>query len=407
MSGSRVARTTGRGACVLVLLAGVSAGCMDAANEAAAARALGARDSAGVRIVVSDGEAAVPAWRVATEPQVEVGGTDAGFVNVAGALRTEDGFVVGDAGTGEMRFYDAAGLAVRQDGGKGRGPGEFHYIGWIGVLPGDSLAAWDPLLRRVSVFSPNGYARSFAPAGLDGFFPSVYGTFSDGSLLMSTGMESAATPPSSGAWRDTMVLLRIGRTGEVVDTIGRFPGPSRYAALGEDGVQRTHSVPFGPATWAVVHRDEVYVATGERYEITVHGDDGRLRKRIRSRVAPIPVTRRERESYAANVLQSGGSPREQRVRRAAIESAPFPRTMAPVKGLHVDIDGNVWVQEPQAPDTWDRFSRWSVFDPAGRRVAEVEAPGRFTPAQIGRDWALGRTTDADGTQRVRLYRLER
>ncbi|HLM69447.1 MAG TPA: hypothetical protein VK358_18040 [Longimicrobium sp.] len=216
----------------------------------------GTRDSAGVRIVESAGNAAVAIWRVGPERLVELGGPDAGFVNVASALRTRNGFVAADAGTGELRFYDAEGRQLHKAGGKGRGPGEFQYIGWIGMLPGDSLAAWDPLARRVSVFAPGGaYARSFAPAGLSGFFPVVYGAFADGSLLMSTGMEPASTPTSPGAHRDTMLLLRIGRTGEVVDTTGRFPGPSRYAAAGADGIQSTHSVPFGPVTSAVVHGD--------------------------------------------------------------------------------------------------------------------------------------------------------
>lgn len=366
------------------------------------------RDSAGVRIVESAGDATVASWRVPSEPLVELGGPDAGFVNVATALRTPDGFIAADAGTGELRFFDATGRAVRQAGGNGRGPGEFQYIGWIGMLPGDSLAVWDPLLRRLSVFAPDGaYVRSVAPAGPEGFFPAVFGAFSDGSVLMSTGMESASAPSSSGAWRDTMVLLRISRTGQVMDTIGRIPGSSRYAAAAPDGVQSTHSVPFGPITSIAVHGDEVYVATGERYEISVRESRGRLRKLIRNEVAPVAVTRRERESYVANLLQAGGSPQEQRERRAIVERAPFPRTMAPVESVRVDEAGNLWIRETQTPDTWDRYSRWSVFDPEGRRVAGVEAPGRFSPAQIGRDWVLGRRTDADGTERVLLYRLER
>lgn len=408
MRNHRASAVTAWAGYAAVLLAVALVGCKDRSTETAAAEEAGTRDSAGVRIVVSDGDAAVPVWRVAPEPLVEVGGADAGLVSVASALRVKGGFVVADAGTGELRFYDEAGRMLRQAGGKGRGPGEFQYIGWLGMLPGDSLAAWDPLLRRVSVFAPDGrYARGFTPAGVDGFFPGVYGTFADGSLLMSTGMESAGTRPASGAWRDTMVLMRIGRGGEVADTMGRFPGAARYAATGPDGVQRTHSVPFGPTTSAVVHGDEVYVTTGEGYAVAVYGADGRLRRLIRNRGAPIPVTRRERESYAANMLQAGGSAQEQRDRQAMIASAPFPRTMAPVEGLRVDDAGRVWVREAQRPDTWDRFSRWSVFGPEGRRIATVEAPGRFMPARIGPDWVLGRKMDADGTEHVHLYRLDR
>lgn len=395
---------------VAVLAAGVVvtvAACARADAEGASGRP-GTRDSAGVRIVQNEADAEVPVWRVSGEPIVRVGGPDAGFAAVAGAARTREGFVAAEAVSGELRFYDAQGRLVRTTGGKGRGPGEFQYVGWLGVLPGDSLVAWDPLLRRVSVFAPDGaFARGFSPAGLSGFFPGVHGMFTDGSLLISTGMESGSTPPSTSAWRDTMVLLRIGRTGEVVDTIGRFPGPARYAAASTDGVQRTHSVPFGPVTSAAVHHDEVYVATGERYEVAVYGPDGRLRRIIRNRAPAVPVTRRERESYAENMLQAGGTPEEQRARQALIRTAPFPRTMAPIERLNVDDAGNLWVREAQSPDTWDRRTRWSVFAPDGRRIARVEAPGRFVPDELGHDRVLAHTLDSDGTPHVRLYRLVR
>lgn len=394
-----------RGPAILTMtFAAALAGCADRTSEAAAGT-LGTRDSAGVQIVESAGDSAVPVWRVSEQPLVEVGGPDAGFVTVASALRIRGGFVAADAGSGELRFYDEQGRLVRRAGGKGRGPGEFQYIGWMGMLSGDSLAAWDPLLRRVSVFAPDGtFARGFAPAGVDGFFPSVFGVFGDGSLLMSDGMESASAPPSPAARRDTMLLLRIAHTGTVMDTMGRFPGPSRFAAPGAAG--RTHSLPFGPTTSAAVHGGEMYVATGERYEFAVHASDGSLQRLVRHRTAAVPVTRRDREAYVANMLQAGGTPNEQRERQAELASAPFPRTMAPVEALRVDNAGNVWVREPQAPDTWTQSSRWSVFAPAGQRIATVKAPGRFSPQQIGPDWVLARKIEADGTERVRLYRLE-
>jgi hypothetical protein len=390
-----------------LMVAGLTlAACAERADSAAGEPR--ARDSAGVRIVQSAAEAEVPVWRIAAEPLVEVGGPEAAFAMVSSALRTADGFVVADATSGELRYFDAQGRQARRVGRRGRGPGEFQYVGWIGTLRGDSLAAWDPLLRRFSVFAPDGApARDFSPAGVSGFFPSVHGVFADGSLLISTGMESGSTPAAAQPWRDTMVLLRIGRAGELKDTVARVPGPSRYAATSSTGMQQTHSVPFGPTTSVVAHGDEVYVATGERYEIAIHGGDGRLRRVIRNAAPGMPVTRRERESYAANTLQSGGTPEEQRARQELIRTAPFPCTMAPIETLRVDDAGNTWVREAQSPDTWNRFTRWSVFGPDGRRIASVEAPGRFVPDQFGPDWVLAHTLDPDGTPRVRLYRLQR
>lgn len=381
-----------------------------AACDGAAEARNAAPPAAGVRVVENAGDARVAAWRLSEQPWVEMGGgEDPGFSLPLSAARTRDGFVVADAGTGELRFFDAAGKPTRKVGRTGRGPGEFQFITWAGVLPGDSVAAWDPSLRRVSIFDTHGrYARDFEVRGLPGSFPSVYGAFDDGSLLVSTGMESAGAAPAEGrAWRDTIALLRIGRNGEVLDTVARVPGPARYQVTGASGIPRSNSVPFGPNTSAAVHGQNVYVTTGDLYEIGVYGADGAARTLIRKQVRPLRVTAADRASYAANVVQVGGTPEQRRERQKMIDDAPYPPTMSPVEGVVADREGNVWVKEPQPPDTWDRLARWSVFNPDGRWIATVETPGRLAVEQVGPDWLLGGKADADGTERVRLYRLIR
>lgn len=378
------------------------AGC-DAAAEA---RNPGA--GTGLRVIENRGDARVAAWRLAAEPRVELsGGRENGLSMPTAVVRTRDGFVVADAATGELRFFDAEGSPIRAVGRTGRGPGEFQYLGWAGLLPGDSLAAWDPSLRRLTIFGPDGrYARDVAPRGLSGSFPFVYGVFDDGALLMSTGMESAGLLPAEGhAWRDTIELLRMGRTGEVLNTVARVPGPARYQLTGASGTPRTSSVPFGPNTFAAAQGQTVYLATGDRYEIGVYGADGTPRRLIRKQVRPLRVTAADRENYEASILDVGGTPEQRRERQQMIREAPYPPTMCPVTAMAVGAGGDVWVKEAQSPDTWDQFGRWSVFDAEGRWIATVETPSRFVVEEVGADWVLGRKTDPDGTAHVGIYPL--
>ncbi len=397
------ARAGAAGAAWLLLFC-LAAGACEGAAEARKA----GLPREGVPVVENRGDARVAAWRLSAEPWVELGGGgDPGFSMPMAAARTRGGFVVADAGTGELRFFDPQGKPTRTVGRTGRGPGEFQFIAWIGILPGDSVAAWDASLRRVSIFGPDGrLAREFQPRGLSGLLPSVYGAFQDGTLLVSTGMESASAPPAEGrAWRDTIALLRISRTGEVLDTVARVPGPARYQVTSSSGMPRSNSVPFGPNTSAAVHGQAVYLATGEAYEIGVYGADGTPRRLIRKQVRPLRVTAAHRASYAANVVQVGGAPEQRRERQKMVEDAPYPPTMSPVERVVADQEGNVWVKEPQPPDTWDRLGRWSVFDAGGRWIATLDTPGRFAVEQVGPDWVLGRKADPDGTERVRMYRL--
>lgn len=64
-----------------------------------------------------------------------------------------------------VREFDSEGTVVRRFGRTGSGPGEFRQVVWAVPIRGDSIAAYDADLHRVSVFSRDGeYARSVPTA---------------------------------------------------------------------------------------------------------------------------------------------------------------------------------------------------------------------------------------------------
>ena len=87
-------------------------------------------DSAGIEIVFNhSGEWAHDSpWQVASSPVVKIG-VDGGpseyeLYRVQGALRLSDGrLVIANAGTFELRFYDATGTYEGSAGRRGGGPG--------------------------------------------------------------------------------------------------------------------------------------------------------------------------------------------------------------------------------------------------------------------------------------------
>ncbi len=344
-------------------------------------------------------------WVFGANPVADVGGDEA-LVQVAGAVRLGDRIVVADAGAYQLRFYDLTGKLLRATGREGNGPGEFRHLAWAGPLPGDSVGAWDARLRRLSVYSRDGQLGRTAEFGIKGFFPAVQGVFADGSLLIAAQV-GAARAPGAGAWRDTAVFVRMLSTGEAHDTVGRFRGPEQYAAPG--GVRtagRTYGLPFGRETFAAVHHDRAFVATGDGYEITAYDTSGRGLSRLRVRFEPRPVTPSEISAYRAELLENVGTS-DAAEWTQALEAAPYPRQMPALAGLVASSEGHVWVRDYHPPGAPERESRWAVFDAEWKPAAVVRGPTRFQIFQIGVDWVLGREVDADGAEHVRIYPLVR
>jgi hypothetical protein len=167
------------------------------------------RDSAGVSVVESAGELPPQRGSLARRPTTELD-RGASPPAVVTAVRVGDGFAVLDT-AGRVRWFDVQGRPradAAPPGGSGRAT-------WIGVLPGDSLAAWDAEAGRLVIHAPDGtLARFLAPARLRGASVAIVGAFADGSLLA-----TVAGDPGSAA----RAVVRVRRDGGIA-SLGSVAG---------------------------------------------------------------------------------------------------------------------------------------------------------------------------------------
>jgi hypothetical protein len=176
-------------------------------------------------------------WALSARPVLVVGGSEsdsaAALYGVAGAVRLADGrIVVADRGANGLRIYSSRGEHLLTSGRKGSGPGEFDGVDALAKIRGDTLLVWDRKSARVSVFDATGkFVDSRRPTGLNAL-PWFAGAFRDGSFAVSTGVSPSQMMAHSGSTRqDTMVILHVGRQGEVLARIGRFAGPESFVDM--------------------------------------------------------------------------------------------------------------------------------------------------------------------------------
>ena len=117
-----------------------------------AAVVAGARDAAAQR----------PAqWRLSEEPVLRIGVVEGEtayqFFDAVSSVRLGDGRIaVLNAGSHELRIFDANGRIVANVGRKGQGPGEFSRPSRIYRMAADSLKIYDVGNRRFSIHAPDG-----------------------------------------------------------------------------------------------------------------------------------------------------------------------------------------------------------------------------------------------------------
>ena len=378
------------------------------------------RDSAGIQVVTS-ASPSLPlsrALRMDPRPTLVIGtGNEEAhqLSRVRGAARLADGsIVVADGGSTELRMFDAQGRFVRLLGRKGGGPGELPGLERLVHLAGDTLAAIVGLGRAVYYDGKGAYLWNVShydtPADRNFRGPRVIAAaFGDGSTIIATVVQP--TPRGRGErWMMTAPFALMARDGTIIHSLGELP--SMRVVMAE------HPRPawFGAPLAIANDHDSFFVGLGTEYSIREYGRDGRLTRIIRRAWQPVRVTSRDIDRYVVEWgkrwIRTTGAEAERD--RADLRDDPYESVVPAFSQFIADRAGRLWVRTPDLRDAPRAgqlntmplvASTWSVFDRSGAWLCDVTLPADFQPLEIGSDYVLAVTRDADGVETIVLLRL--
>ena len=312
--------------------------------------------------------------------------------------------------------FDTDGTPLPALGRRGDGPEEFRLptnLGW----KQDTLWVLDSAARRVTFFHDGRVTRTLrvpeAPPELEVGSAFPVGFPEEEVLLVarSLGEPGVGTAPSSG------VLFRTddqARRFHELASIHIRERP-RLETPGGSTVMLAHQ-PFDDSTLLQAAPDGSAVVLVERpaperpeeavllvTKLRAEGDTV-YRRPVRTRA--VRVT--ERAVEAAISLPEGPLvdryPSPAQALRALREAVFVPVFHPPVTDLAVGRDGSVWLRRE---DTGDPSVPWTVLDPRGELLAEVEAPAALRIFQVDGSVVWGVETDELGVPTVVKLRITR
>ena len=292
------------------------------------------------------------------------------------------------------------------------------------------IAALDPVLARVTVFSTGGtldriYSIAQALNGaLTGF--EAIGLLANGTVVGLSTVDLEGAEIRYGGDTDGALLHRNPVVRPIlIDTLGRVtpllrPIPGRetvslegtnQTGAGVYGGNQLLPIPYLRTLLVAARGDRVTIGPIEAYFVFSFDGDGTMRASFGGSLpeeAPAGV----REAWADEWVSRFPSGRERREWRDRLEallaSASTPPMLPAFKALAVQETGRVWSEVYDPGFREGDPSRWIVTDPSGSELGfgrTVTLPPYFRPHDIGLDYVLGVWRDGRDSQFVRLYDL--
>jgi len=367
-------------------------------------------DSAGVTIVTNDPVA--PDSRLpwfSEHPALSIGSVDSGeadeLFRVRDATLLADGrIMIANAGSSEIKVFNADGSHSGTWGRQGEGPGEFSRgPSVIALWPGDSIAALDPGGHRMSLFDMNGnHGREIA---LDPTLLGVIDLLPDGKMFARGSLlVNRRATGSPDLIRSDLEWAVLDVDGTRDGSLGEFPAFEDWAVSTPDGDMVEQPHPFGRTTVGTLWGSLLAIGVQDSYEIKAFAADGSLVRIVRRDGDPRKTTQAELDEYFAR--QVAGRPAEVRTRMLAmVRDMPLVESYPAFEEIVGDRAGYLWVREYRMFGEGDPV--WTVFDPEGRIQGLVETPPGLDVFEIGEEYVLGLVTDDLGVEYVQLWALSR
>jgi len=293
-------------------------------------------------------------------------------------------------------------------GRKGSGPGEFHLISGLGVLPGDTAVVWDGAELRLTWFSPAGkVVRTRSVTGPPPFTDPrrvVMSPLGQGVIL---------------AW--AFGLVRPGGTPDSVALVYHEWGSlaPKVLAVIEDlswvngGQVLGSRYPFGPrALYAVSRSGRFAFTAGVDYCITLGRVAGGARRRICREWIRQPVGSASRIPDDTSGMGSAGPGFA-----GVFARQEFGTQKNSIDEIQFDDQDRLWVRVVDAghknhpmymsrlPRLRPRYYLWEVFSPTGKLAQRVAVPSPFRPLLFLSDALFGVLEDESGALSIARVNL--
>ena len=311
--------------------------------------------------------------------------------------------LVYDLRSQDIRMFGADGAFIRTIGRRGSGPGEMSRAEGMKIDRQGRVWVRDAANARFTVFNSEGeFEKNWVMK-----FCWSQGTWSpqvdsknrvlDWDCVVPTGVDRTR--------REIVVAYRPDLAG--VDTVGPRPAcgtqETRDAATWVTRLEKGmmyQSVPFAAFPVAALGPEGEYwcAPISSRYEIMRLQTGARDSVRITKAIAPVPVTKAERDSIVAKFDEKGPS---------GLDFGKIPRTKPIIDAILVDDQGRPWVRRTNAQG----LIEFDIYDTVGRPVATAALPRVRNPAHlpfvVRGDNAYTVVFDEDDVPYVVRFQIER
>jgi len=371
------------------------------------------RDSADVRIIELDWDAAPPGPQVALDPEWVVGDEAAGrlnfpLFNVRDVEAVNDGLIlIAQGSTQEILRVDLEGGQATRLGGAGDGPAEFRRLTSVWAEGEEAVGALDAQRNRIVVLEQDGSVlreESLAAWRTQQTSPSLVRSGDGTRYLLQVG----GVP---GEWvegwsRTTAPVIRLD---PAPDTLAVLPGSEVVMVTDVQAFGIAFGVlPFGATAVAAAAEGGIWLGDTRDGEVTFwesrEGPEVVLRW-----VSDIDGPRMNRRARTQAHLD-GMDPEDRALFEHMYEPVPDSEPLPAFHALHTGEDGRLWIgrrgpADVLAPEVAEVSYEWLVFDLTTLEVNRVTTPQGFRPMRIPAGSMLGVHTDLMGIETVRSYRL--
>lgn len=359
-----------------------------------------------------------PAPRVSAAPSVSINATAPDgrvqFAVATWATRLPSGdIVIADQTDGALHIADSSGRIVRSWGRLGDAPGEFRALSWVGACGSDTLYAWDARATRLSVMhARSGYVRQISAPTSSGTFTASCDRRGNAALFSNVaprrGGASTTIERQTADGRRYEIgtvaasISLLDRAGKLVQEVSSLPyGEMLMGQLGPGGGMGAMPRPLGEVTSFVLHDGSLIVARTDSGTVTWYGPSGSAES-----IATLPAVRGAptEAQYAASInraVEIAPAP----VRPALVafaQQVPRPTSHRPFSQMLMSSDGRLWFVTSLPGDA---VTTLRALSRTGAIVRTLEINGALEVFEVGADYVLGRMENAEGEQRVVLYRF--